>query len=305
MCLEPSADNTLEPIVKAVIERWPEHVPFIRSGLGARSPELTRQTIEVARLVALLIGDDMDRFVAGYQWMCEMILAEEIEFRRTGRYRHSLFADANTNVYQDQETMSRYMDGLLLSQVLFDNHIEMLDFYRNRFLVGNLAGYRHLEIGPGHGLLLYYAAIDPRCDAVSAWDISPTSIAHARDCLRKLKVARPVDLRLQDVMAPEAGEFDSIVFSEVMEHLESPKQALCAIMRRMAPNGRLFVNVPVNSPAIDHIYLFSKPEEAVDLVASAGFDIIEVRFAPLTGYTEEKARRTQSAISCGIIAKRV
>jgi 2-polyprenyl-3-methyl-5-hydroxy-6-metoxy-1,4-benzoquinol methylase len=299
-----SVYSSLEWIVGAVVAKWPEHKKFIQTGLYARSQDSLRHSAETANLVKRLVGDELDRFIDGYRWMCDMILSEEIEFRRTGRYRYSSFASTNRQVYQDKALMARYMDGLLLSQIFFDNHQAMLEFYQSQFLSNNRLDYRHLEIGPGHGLLLYYAACDPRCGEVTAWDISPTSIAHTRECLRRLGVERAIDLRLQDIITPAAGNFDSIVFSEVMEHLEEPQQALSTITRLLAPDGRLFVNVPVNSPAIDHIYLLNTPEEAVKVVTSAGLEIVNLRVAPVTGYSEERARRTRSAISCGIIAKR-
>jgi len=56
--------------------------------------------------------------------------------------------------------------------------------------------------------------------------------------------------------------------------------ALKATARRLRPGGRLWVNVPINSPAPDHIYLFRTPEEAVDAVQAAGFEVSETAFFP-------------------------
>ena len=61
--------------------------------------------------------------------------------------------------------------------------------------------------------------------------------------------------------------------------------------------GRLFLSVPVNSPAPDHIYLFRTPEEAIDMVREAGFDIQHTLFSPCTGVSLARARKHRLTIS--------
>jgi 2-polyprenyl-3-methyl-5-hydroxy-6-metoxy-1,4-benzoquinol methylase len=189
---------------------------------------------------------------------------------------------------------------------LWTNHASSFDFYINEFLKENPPDYRHLEIGPGHGLLLYYASIDPRCGSLAAWDISPVSIRKAADCLRTLGVEREVEFEVRDVTSncEEDGQFESIVFSEVLEHLEHPEVALGNIREILCENGRLFLNVPINAPAIDHIFLLRSPEEATEFVQSCGFAIERVRLSPTSGYTEERARRRNTSISVALLCRR-
>src|SRR5262249_49718146 len=160
-----------------------------------------------------------------YRWLCERMNEEELHFRRTNRYRLSTFADAHREVYANGEFMRRYMNGVLLSHLWWDNHARVIEYYANRFLPGNCYGYRHPEIGPGHGLLLYLAATDPRCASASGWDVSETSIAATRSMLTRLGMTRDVPLIQRNLM--DGGEsdarFDSIVISEVCEHLEDPR----------------------------------------------------------------------------------
>jgi adenine-specific DNA methylase len=80
--------------------------------------------------------------------------------------------------------------------------------------------------------------------------------------------------------------------------------ALKAIQRLLAPGGRVFVNAPVNSPAPDHLSLFRKPEEIVDLVRDAGLDVEDTLFAPTSGATLEQARKRALAISTVVIARK-
>jgi trans-aconitate methyltransferase len=110
-------------------------------------------------------------------------------------------------------------------------------------------------------------------------------------------------LECRDALADGAGEaFDTLVLSEVLEHVEDPLAVLSALHGRLAPGGRLFVNVPINSPAPDHIYLLQTPEEAESLVGRAGFHVEAVHLFPVAGYTAEKALRHRVTVSVVVIA---
>ena len=67
-----------------------------------------------------------------------------------------------------------------------------------------------------------------------------------------------------------AGSFQSVVFSEVLEHMEHPREALEVIRSVMAPDGRLFLNMPINSPAPDHLFNADTPEELEAFVSRGG-----------------------------------
>ncbi len=88
----------------------------------------------------------------------------------------------------------------------------------------------------------------------------------------------------------DGRRFGSVVLSEILEHLEDPVGALRAAAAWMRPGAWLWVNVPVNSPAPDHIFLLRTPEEAVELVRTAGFTPVDTAFYPMTGRTLDEAR---------------
>ena len=87
--------------------------------------------------------------------------------------------------------------------------------------------------------------------------------------------------------------------------MEEPARALGHLRTVLKPGGRLFVNVPINSPAPDHLYLLRSPEEAVAAVESAGFVVEESGFFPVTNYTIERARKWALTISVCMVARRV
>ena len=202
--------------------------------------------------------------------------------------------------------MGRYINGLFLSQLLWDNHARVLKFFVDTFLTSSPAGGRLLEIGPGHGLSLYFAAGRPNLGPIEAWDISEASIAATRHIMQKMNIEQSVTLRQIDLFQKTAEDtaFQDVVLSEVLEHLETPREALLKIRDFMAPGGRLFLNVPCNSPAPDHIYLFDSPEAIFDLATTAGFVLEENRIYPTTGYSEERARKAKITMSCAAIARK-
>lgn len=199
------------------------------------------------------------------------------------------------------------MDGLLLTQIYWSNHSASYQFYKNVFLTNAPLGYDYLEIGPGHGLLLYQAISDQRCGSVTGWDLSQTSINQTRQALEALGArGKHPTLLLQDLYAVDSNskKFDCVTFSEVLEHLEDPKGAIAKLFSILKPGGRLFVNVPINSPAPDHLFLLRTPEEAVDFIANAGFEIDQAEFYPMTNHTMDQARKHKLTISACIIGRR-
>jgi 2-polyprenyl-3-methyl-5-hydroxy-6-metoxy-1,4-benzoquinol methylase len=297
--VDPTRYPALSRAIEVQLRVWPEHAAFLQL-------RFQRADLGFAERLAGLVAratDAPDVLAADYRWFCERMNEEELHFRRTNRYRLSTFAEAEREVYSNREFMRRYMNGQLLSLLWWDNHARVIEHYADRFLSSNRDGYRHLEIGPGHGLLLYLAATDPRCASASGWDVSETSIAATRAMLARLGVTREVALIERDLMADRDDEarFDSIVISEVCEHLEDPRAALVKLRRHLAPGGRLFVNVPINGPAPDHIYLLRTPEDGVELVRSAGLEIVGTALYPMTGLDERRARRLRAAISCIVV----
>jgi len=293
-------------LVEAVVQEFPEHKSYLVKSFRDRSDSTNKLAENTAALIFEMEGGDLGGLVSGYRWICKMIMEEELYFRREGKYRHTSFVEVNAAVYQNSRQMGTYMDGLLATEVLWAQHARCMDFYVNTFLPKLPNNYRHLEVGPGHGILFYYAALDLRCGSLTGWDISPASLEQTARCLSKLGVARGFELMPKNVMEepPAPMElYDSVVISEVLEHLENPSLALRNLSNLMSRNSRIFVNVPVNAPTIDHIFHLRSPEEAVDLVEKAGFIVDEVLYAPVAGCPISKARRIEGSVSVAISAR--
>jgi 2-polyprenyl-3-methyl-5-hydroxy-6-metoxy-1,4-benzoquinol methylase len=294
----------LQAILARQIALTPRHEASLLKRIASADAEHLTMTNEVAGWITLLAGSRLDQHLLDYDWICNLVLTEELHFRRTGGYRLKTFAEAVAEVYSNDELMEHYMNGLLMTQLWWSNHTEAMRFYINRFLRGFERPYTHLEVGPGHGLLLFLAGKEELCRKLEAWDVSPESISQTRAAMKTLSGREDFVLRVQDIFAdpPAGASFDGIVLSEVLEHLEHPREALVQIRQLLAPQGRLFVNMPINSPAPDHLFLLESPEAVVAFVEDCGYRIEQVHFAPQTNMTLERARRTQSTITTLVIA---
>ena len=246
-------------IVESVLENWPEHRKIVARSLGGRDDDLMEHTEEVARIVDRVAANEPDGLsgvMDDYRYLCEKIMVpEEWYFRRHNRYRLSTFEEANAEVYGRTEVMSRYMRGLLASYVLWLNHTGATHHFTREFLLGLKPESDLLEIGPGHGLLMYFASQSPNVSTLTGWDVSPSSLAMVRASLRAMDMACPFELKERNIFSQDDGlltpgdRFNAtIVLSEVLEHLEQPLEALKVLYRLARPGGRVWINVPANSP---------------------------------------------------------
>jgi SAM-dependent methyltransferase len=300
----------LTNLVARQIAAWPEHEGTLATSLGNRSPEVMDDTEEFSLLVTKIANHhfgSVDKICQDYRYFCvEMILESEWFFRRHGRYERSKFSEAVRDVYSKPDVMEKYMNGLLLSGVFWHNHACALTFYRREFLPMLPDQYRHLEVGPGHGALLYLTATDPRSGAISGWDVSEGAIAATGRTLQAIGINDEIELVRQDMFdaADHFDTFDSIVVSELLEHLEDPLSALKSLIRYLKPGGRILVNMPANSPAPDHLYLIDKPAEMTDLIKSAGFEIEKNELFPMTGFDLRRCLKDRLTINCVAVGRR-
>lgn len=305
--LSPDQPHLAE-LFGAILQAWPEHDRHLAKSLAGRGADELDLIDDLARRILLIAGERLPAFVDSYKWMCREMNREALHFKKTGAYRLSTFAEADETVYSNPDYMRQYMEGLLVSQASWANHANAYVFF-NRGYVNRLpAGFRYLEVGPGHGLFLSIAAQTPGCLRAEGWDVSAESLRQTEAALGRLGVRNTVRLVRQDIHEPThraEGEdlFEAITISEVLEHLERPVEALASLKRHLAPGGVIFINVPINSPAPDHIYLLRDQDEVLDMVRRAGLAPEHVELAPLTGYDVETAQRQKATINCLVLAK--
>jgi 2-polyprenyl-3-methyl-5-hydroxy-6-metoxy-1,4-benzoquinol methylase len=218
------------------------------------------------------INKTLDFGIDCYLRVCADTLYEQIQFAKTGEYTCKSFAEAYRNVYGNPKVMEYYMHGLLLSQFLWVQHYEILKYF-SAGLGTKTDTVKYLEVGGGHGLYIS-EAIKLLGDSVSfdVVDISPSSIEMARAFIGNPSV----QFHRQDIFLYESDSpYDFITLGEVLEHMEQPAQLLRKLSGLLSDKGNVFVTVPANAPAIDHIYLFRDAEEIREILGQGGFSVVD------------------------------
>lgn len=292
-------------IVESVLDVWPAHSAYLLKSFSPRTLAMLQATEAAAAASAKLMAGQEVAVATDYRWTCDRLRDEELFFHREGRYRLSTFAEANAEVYSDHAYMGRYVNGLLLTQVLWYNHVATFTMFLNDVLGKAETPFDYLEVGPGHGLMVYFAAQSALCQSLQAWDVSSVSLRETRAALDKLGLTKPVDLVETDILAAERpkSKFDLIVISEVLEHLEAPDRALGFLRDALKDDGRIFINVPLNSPSPDHIYLFETPEEVRALVERAGLKVDTMSLFATQGRSIDSALANRISVSAGVIGR--
>lgn len=299
-------------LTQAVLDVWPEHRRYLDLTLSGRDDGLMAFSDLLSAMIVQLAqghGGGVEQAARDYRFLCEDIyLPEEWHFRRTGRYRLSTFAEAIAEVYSRKEFMTRYMNGLVVSDVMWGNHTRALQHYAETYLPSLPPGAQLLEIGPGHGLLLCLASRVKTIASITGWDVSAASLESTQRALTQLDVRRPVSLVSCDAFAgsneADRGRFDGIVLSEVLEHLEEPDKAMRALFDLCRPGGTVWINVPANSPAPDHLNLLTHPDDAANFVTRAGFEVVDTANFAGAGVSLERALKQALTISCVVVGRK-
>jgi 2-polyprenyl-3-methyl-5-hydroxy-6-metoxy-1,4-benzoquinol methylase len=291
---------------EVVVETWPEHAGYLSKSFDVRSEGMMATSDHVARAMLLLAGDREAQVAADYRWLCDRIREEELEFARSGHYRYSSFEQTNAHVYSNDDFMERYMHGLLYSHVLWYMHASSLHFFRQRLEARVPRGGRVLEVGSGHGLLLYLALTDFGLSEAHGWDLSEVSLAQTRHALKTLGAEGDnLHFRIQDMhqVQPDGETYDLVILSHILEHLDDPVEALQKMRGAVSKKGVLFVNVPLNAPMPDHVILLENPDMAADLLVKGGFRIVEMATHTTQAKRISQALRQKIAVTCSIIAE--
>ena len=96
---------------------------------------------------------NFDYISKAYNDLCFETMREQLIFKKKGEYDAISQKKDNLMIYNSDKKMTAYMLGLLVSQMLWRSHYKIVQWYYlhiKRFKIKKL-----LEIGPGHGLLVF------------------------------------------------------------------------------------------------------------------------------------------------------
>lgn len=180
-------------------------------------------------------GTSLKDMAEAYELIVNMMREETYFFRRNGRYRNSTLKDVEECVYKNEDYMTKYMLGLAISDYLWIQHIKMVRFYESHM---NMFTGNYLEIGPGHGQYLARSIQKGHFSKIEAIDISPVSVDSSNEYLRYKNLSDKCQVKNMDFFEYDSVDtkFDTIVMSEVLEHVENPLNMLLKIKNLLSPN---------------------------------------------------------------------
>lgn len=262
--------------------------------IAARHPR-SRNGIEEARAVSPARFDlTAERYLGwlkaarGDNWLApsvdafanfstEVIFAQA-RYEAAGRYASASFAEANAEVYSQRSVMDEYLWGVYLTNFLWAHHMEIMGMFQDRFLAPIPDGARIVELAPGHGGWGVWALHARPTATLTAFDISPSSMAIATRIATAAGVADRASYTLQNVLAlselPEAS-FDALICSFLVEHLEEPHRLFEVVQRVLKPGGTAFITGALTAAQVDHIYEFKRESELIALGEQHGLRVRE------------------------------
>src|SRR4051812_38814708 len=109
----------LANLVTEVLALWPGHKRYLEISLRDRDENLLLHSERLSEMVgrlAVTVDGGIRTLASDYRFLCEdIVLPEELHFRRHDSYRLGTFEEALRTVYNDGPFMTRYMNGLLVS----------------------------------------------------------------------------------------------------------------------------------------------------------------------------------------------
>lgn len=242
-----------------------------------------------------------------YLEMLDQLMFCRKEFISSGEYFTKNQAQAFTNTYDNEETMTNYMLALALSQFIWKHHYLIFKFYKDT--IQQLKETDSvLEVGSGHGLfLLELLKIIDKSMIIDVVDISKSSIRMTQNIVKSIDInyLENINFHISDINDYQANKmYDFITMGEVIEHVDNPLIILKNLHSLLSDNGRLFITTCANCPAIDHVYYFKNAEEIKVLLNEAGFIIDTELIVPSENKSEKYLEKFKVDILYAAVLKK-
>ena len=297
-----SSESRLDRLCAAIAELNPMQQNFLDRSRKEVEP---RELVDLERYIDHCLGEGVTlaELAASYELIVADTLREQLHFKRHGRYRYSRYDEVAASVYLSPEYMQRYMHGLALTSFLWPNHAAMRRYFSEQLPTEPSGSY--LEIGPGHGFYFMTALRQGVFSDCHGVDISPTSVALTRALLgggRFGSFEARWSVEERDFLAAELkGPYAMVTMGEVLEHVEDPVRFLTRAGEVCDPAGRVFITSCINSPALDHIYLFRSMDEVRELVAKAGLQVKSELVLPYTGTSLDESAAAKLPVNFAMV----
>jgi 2-polyprenyl-3-methyl-5-hydroxy-6-metoxy-1,4-benzoquinol methylase len=245
---------------------------------------------------------DIDYLAESYDFVVKEVLREQIYFKRHKRYRHSRFDEVSASVYNNRDYMSKYMLGLALTTFLWPNHLALKQFFVQT-LPRDMSGI-YLEIGPGHGIYFIKAIQNIKFSRVIGVDISSTSVNLTKRILETRFLEHFSEYEIIEcnfLNWDTTMKYDAVIAGEVLEHTENPLDLLQKINELATESTYIFITTCVNSPALDHIYLYRSIDEIENQITTAGLQVRKSLIVPYSEMSLEECAKQELPVNIAMV----
>lgn len=289
-----------DSLVKYIGDKSVFQKKYLEKTLAEELNETEKQELE--NIIEFFLKEyTLREMVDAYLLFVDDILEETKYFVENEKYKYSSFAEVNEKVYTNDMYMKKYMLGLQLSGYIWKNHLLIHRWFKDK--IRQFSGKDYLEIGPGHGQYFLEAINEQNFEQYTGIDISLSAVKLAIDyinCFKKTEI-RNYSIICDDFLKLNfEKKFDMVCMSEVLEHLEEPARYLEKIYDITNAEANIYISVPINAPAMDHIYLFHSIEEVFSMVQEVGFTIKDYFYVTGNDISYEKAVKRKRAINLAL-----
>ena len=142
----------------------------------------------------------------------------------------------DTIEHNTKESMDRFFSSI-------DNHDPYIMFgaaLKNILLEHDVdcSGKTVVDFGTGPGIALKAALEGMKPDAVTGYDFSKAALEFAQEFYPEAQFGSC------DIYEGDGKQYDVVICTEVLEHLEHPETALKTLVEMIAPDGKLVISVP-------------------------------------------------------------
>ncbi len=277
--------------LEAAIDHVRKEYPLIAGNLSVEvlgdgpALESARRAFDYAVERANGNREQMEGGLEGFAEMSFDFLRLQARFLKTGEYARQSAVGLADELYRNEEDMRGfYLDGLLLTYALWPNHSRIFQFFEETILAA--PGDSVAEVGLGHGLMAATLLRAHESLRYSGLDLSPHSLAFTRETFQQLGIdSTRWELHEGDAteVSLEIEPASWFVCCEVLEHVDDPVGLLASCRNLIGDDGKGFISTVANLEASDHVYLFRDAGEIHQMVADAGFSLVEERALPLPG----------------------
>jgi SAM-dependent methyltransferase len=270
--------------VQELLAHLDNHYPIYSKSIRASRARNQKSFDELGSFLLSAIGPSLngqtvETLADGYAFFLEEVNRAQHLYEKAGRYEYSSYREVFHQTYDNDQFMGKYHWGVLAITFLWEHHLRIFDFFKDRFLGTYLEKDCTLaDFGSGAGVWSLIASHWRPDVRVTGVDISKSSFDLANRLAQAVGVGERVHFVVGDALSgvDVLDACDGCISCFLMEHLEQPQLLLENLARHLAPGKFAFVTTAITAAEVDHIYEFKNESEVVAMAEASGFRLVEM-----------------------------